>query len=214
MLPKKIHILPAILSKHTWLLNIVCLLLLLLSTQPGHSSMQNSNTQLEARFGQSPGNNIVLINIDQQTLHLYRNNELTKSYPISSSKFGIGNQVESFKTPLGVHRVAKKIGDGAPVGTIFKARVNTGKTAEIITTNAASKDDYVTSRILWLEGLEPGKNKGEGIDSFQRYIYIHGTAEEGRIGQPASRGCIRMRNMDAIELFNLLETGTLVNIIE
>ena len=176
--------------------------------------MQNSNTQLEARFGQSPDNNIVLVNINQQTLHLYRNNELTKSYPISSSKFGIGNQVESFKTPLGVHRVAKKIGDGAPVGTIFKARVNTGKTAEIITTNAASKDDYVTSRILWLEGLEPGKNKGEGIDSFQRYIYIHGTAEEGRIGQPASRGCIRMRNMDVIELFDLLETGTLVNIIE
>ena len=176
--------------------------------------MQNSNTQLEARFGQSPDNNIVLVNINQQTLHLYRNNELTKSYPISSSKFGIGNQAESFKTPLGVHRVAKKIGDGAPAGTIFKARVNTGKTAEIITTNAASKDDYVTSRILWLEGLEPGKNKGEGIDSFQRYIYIHGTAEEGRIGQPASRGCIRMRNIDAIELFDLLETGTLVNIIE
>ena len=176
--------------------------------------MQNSNTQLEARFGQSPDNNIVLVNIDQQTLHLYHNNKLTKSYPISSSKFGIGNQVESFKTPLGVHRVAKKIGDGAPVGTIFKARVNAGRTAEIITTDAASKDDYVTIRILWLEGLEPGKNKGEGIDSFQRYIYIHGTAEEGRIGQPASRGCIRMRNMDVIELFDLLETGTLVNIIE
>lgn len=214
MLPKTIHILPAISNKHTGPLNIVCLFLMLLSTQPGHSSMQNSNVQLETRFGQSPGNNIVLVNINQQTLHLYRNNELTKSYPISSSKFGIGNQVESFKTPLGVHRVAKKIGGSAPPGTIFKARVNTGRTAEIITTDAASEDDYVTSRILWLEGLEPGKNKGEGIDSFQRYIYIHGTAEEGRIGKPASRGCIRMHNADVIELFDLLKTGTLINIIE
>ena len=176
--------------------------------------MQNSDIQLETHFGQSPGDNIVLVNINQQTLHLYHNGELTKDYPISSSKFGIGNQVESFKTPLGIHRVAQKIGDGAPPGTIFKARVNTGRSAEIITTDAASKDDYVTSRILWLEGLEPGKNKGEGIDSFQRYIYIHGTEEEGRIGRPASQGCIRMRNADVIELFDLLDVGTLVNIIK
>lgn len=176
--------------------------------------MQDSNTQLETRFGESPGNNIVLVNIDQQILQLYRNSELIKSYPVSSSKFGIGNRAESFKTPLGAHRIAKKIGGDAPAGTIFKARVNTGRIAEIITTNAPSKEDYVTSRILWLEGLEPDKNKGDGIDSYQRYIYIHGTAEEGRIGEPASQGCIRMRNADVIELFDLLETGTLVNIIE
>lgn len=214
MLFEKIQILRTTGKTYTRLMNIVCLLLILLNTQPGHSSMQNSDIQLETQFGKSPGSNIVLVNIHQQTLHLYRNGELIKSYPVSSSKFGVGNREESFKTPLGVHRITKKIGDDAPIGTIFKARINTGRLAEIIKTDAPSKDDYVTSRILWLEGLEPDKNRGDGIDSYQRYIYIHGTAEEGRIGKPASQGCIRMLNADVIELYDLLETGTLVNIIE
>lgn len=199
---------------------IVCFMLLALNVHSGkvHAGQtvmnESSTKQLETNFGQSPGGNIVLVNIKQQTLQVVHKGEITRNYPISSSKFGIGNQENSFKTPLGVHRIAQKIGDGATSGTIFKARIDTGKIANILTTDASSTEDYVTSRILWLEGLEQDKNKGDDIDSFQRYIYIHGTAEEGRIGTPASRGCIRMRNADVIELFNLLEVGTLVNIIE
>lgn len=194
---------------------IVCLMLLAFNVHAGQILMNAiSIKQLETSFGQSPGSNIVLVNIKQQTLQVVHNGEITRNYSISSSIFGIGNQENSFKTPLGVHRVAQKIGEGAPFGTVFKARVDTGKVTNILTTDTSSKEDYVTSRILWLEGLEQDKNKGAGIDSFQRYIYIHGTAEEGRIGRPASQGCIRMRNADVIELFNLLEIGTLVNIIE
>lgn len=199
---------------------IVCLMLLALNVHSGNvhagqTVMNESSTQqLETNFGQSPGGNIVLVNIKQQTLQVVHNGEITQDYSISSSKFGIGNQGNSFKTPLGVHRIAQKIGSGAPSGTIFKARIDTGKIANILTSDEPSKEDYVTSRILWLEGLEQGKNKGTNIDSFQRYIYIHGTAEEGRIGRPASQGCIRMRNADVIELFNLLKVGTLVNIVE
>lgn len=199
---------------------IVCLIILALNVRSEnvHASQtvmnESSTQQLETYFGQSPGGNIVLVNIKQQTLQVVHNGEITRDYSISSSKFGIGNQENSFKTPLGIHRVAQKIGDGAPSGTIFKARVDTGQIANILTADETSKEDYVTSRILWLEGLETDKNKGAGIDSFHRYIYIHGTAEEGRIGAPASRGCIRMRNADVIELFNLLKVGTLVNIVE
>jgi lipoprotein-anchoring transpeptidase ErfK/SrfK len=182
--------------------------------QANQLPMKDSLEQLEARYGASPGHNIVLIDIEHQQLRLYQQGLVIREYPISSASNGTGNREHSFKTPLGVHRIAKKIGDEAPMGTIFRGRVNTGEIARIITTDLASEEDYVTSRILWLEGLEPGKNKGEGIDSFKRYIYIHGTAEEGRIGQPFSKGCIRMRNTDVIELYDLLETGTLVNILK
>lgn len=189
-------------------------MLMLTDIQAGQPLMNDTLDQLEARFGVSPGRNIVLIDIGQQQLRLYHNGQAIREYPISSASNGVGNREGSFKTPLGTHRIARKIGDDAPSGTIFRGRVNTGKITEIITTDLAGEEDYVTSRILWLEGLEPDKNKGKGIDSFQRYIYIHGTAEEGRIGRPASKGCIRMRNADVIELYDLLETGTLVDILE
>jgi len=101
--------------------------------------------------------------------------------------------------------IAQKIGDGAPLNTIFKSRKNTGKIADI---DQQSDEDYVTSRILWLKGLEPGHNAGPGVDSFARYIYIHGTHEENLIGQPASHGCIRMRNQDVLELFERVQEGT------
>ena len=106
--------------------------------------------------------------------------------------------------------VKEKIGEGAEKNTIFKSRINTKRSADIIEEYQDSDDDFVTSRIMWLDGKEEGKNKGGAVDSFARYIYIHGTHEEGLIGTKASRGCIRMFNADAIELFDRIKKGTKV----
>ena len=149
------------------------------------------------------------IDISRQELYLYQGDHLLETYPVSTSKYGIGSQAGSNKTPLGRHAIAQKIGAGAPEGTIFKGRVNTGRLVRI----DQERDDIVSSRILWLKGLEAGKNQGHGIDSYQRYIYIHGTAEESKIGRPASHGCIRMYNHDVIELFTQVEEGTQVDIL-
>lgn len=138
---------------------------------------------------------------------------MVRQYPVSTSKYGIGSEAGSFKTPLGKHRVAEKIGAGAPMHTIFKERVNTGKLAAIDRTLKGAPYDDVTTRVLWLEGLEPGLNRGKGIDSKERFIYIHGTPSEGLIGRPASNGCVRMYNRDVIELFNLVPEGTPVTIV-
>ena len=135
-----------------------------------------------------------------------------RSYDISTSKYGLGSESGSHKTPLGLHRVVEKYGDSAPEGTIFKSRINTGRIAEIEMRPQNTKLDYVTTRILWLDGMEPGKNKGGNVDSYHRYIYIHGTHEEGLIGRPASKGCIRMRNNEVIELHELVPIGTTIRI--
>jgi len=152
----------------------------------------------------------ITVNISEQKLYLYTgDDELVKSYPISTSKYGIGSKANSGKTPLGLHSIENKIGANAPAGSIFKGRKNIGRIANI----NAEAGDLVTSRIMWLKGLDIGKNSGPKIDSYKRYIYIHGTAEENKIGQPASHGCIRMLNRDVIELFDMVKEKTRVEII-
>jgi hypothetical protein len=154
------------------------------------------------------------VDISEQQLYLFcrydNGNKEVKIYPVSTSKYGIGNQAGSNKTPLGLHYIKNKIGDGAPLGMIFKARQPMGRVAKI----NAEVGDFVTTRIMWLKGLEPGKNSGRGIDSYKRYIYIHGTADENKIGQPASHGCVRMYNSDVIDLFDRVTEGTQVYIRE
>ena len=154
----------------------------------------------------------IKINIPKQELYFFQNNEKIFTFPVSTSKYGIGNKEGSFKTPLGIHRVSEKNGGGAEPYTIFKKKKNTGKIA-VINNNNNSKD-LITTRIIILEGLESGINKGKGIDSKERNIWIHGTQEEKSIGKPASHGCIRMKNNDIIELFDLVDIDTLVEIIE
>jgi len=127
-----------------------------------------------------------------------------RSYQISSSRFGLGTEEGSRKTPLGRFRIAEKIGDGMPAGTVFTARVPLGVNDPLPQT-----EDLITSRILWLEGVEP-----ENANTKERFIYIHGTKHEDRIGRPDSHGCIRMRNADVIELFDLVQEGTAVRIID
>jgi len=162
----------------------------------------------------SPEDKKIRVSVSRQRLFLYEGGEAVREYPVSTAKKGTGNRIGSYRTPLGLHRVSALIGDGAESGTVFVGRRDTGRVAEIHTDPVKTGEDAITTRILRLEGLEPGINRGGDVDTFRRYIYIHGTHEEGLIGSPASRGCIRMRNRDVIELFDLVDTGTLVKIEE
>lgn len=143
----------------------------------------------------------ILISAADQNLVVLRDNDQIAQYPISTSKFGLGDTHGSYATPIGRLKVEKKIGAGAPLGTVFKSRRPTG---EILAVDAPGRDPIVT-RILWLKGLEP-----RNTNAFSRYIYIHGTPEERNIGQPVSFGCIRMRSADVIELFDTVGVGTRV----
>mgnify|MGYP001291181756 FL=1 len=150
------------------------------------------------------------VDISEQRLYLIENSLIKASYPISTSKYGEGSIQNSFKTPLGEHSIKEMIGEEAEINTIFTSRINTKRSATIIDQFEDTDNDYVTSRIIWLDGEEEGFNKGGNVDSFRRYIYIHGTHEEGLIGTKASHGCIRMFNYDVIELFKLVNIGTKV----
>ncbi len=169
---------------------------------------------LKERFPDHANRAVAVVSLSHQQLWLYRNGQHVKTYRVSTSRYGAGNKDGSFKTPLGVHYVKEKIGGGMPIGTIFKGRKNTQKLAQIVTEATKTPEDFVTTRILWLAGLEPGVNHGEGIDSYSRYIYIHGTHEEGLIGQPVSLGCVRMTNRDVIEIYDEMQEGDLVLIVE
>ena len=166
---------------------------------------------LRQRFPNYSTQQVILVDTTIQRLLLIEYGEVVANWVISSAEAGLGSRKGSNKTPLGVHRVAKRYGDAAPLGAIFKARRNTGRIAEILTApGVRSRADNVTTRILWLDGLEPGLNKGSNVDSFERYIYIHGTDEEGRLGAPASHGCIRMSNQDVVDLYARVGVDTLV----
>ena len=153
---------------------------------------------------------VLFVNITEQKMYYIKEGGIVKTYVISSSNYGVGNKAGSNKTPIGLHKVKQKFGEETPINGKMIGRVFYGDIATIYTDNTKSKTDDVCSRILWLVGLEEGLNKGEGIDSYNRYIYIHGTSEEGRLGKPASHGCIRMKNKEVIELYNKIKIGTLV----
>ena len=139
---------------------------------------------------------------------------LLHEYPVSTSKYGTGCQNGSEKTPLGLHRIADKLGGAMPVNEVFIGRIPQGSLEECIERGVDLPDDVIMSRIMWLEGMEPGRNKGGYVDTYQRYIYIHGTNHEDQIGTPTSIGCIRMRNQDVVDLFRLVQVGSEVLIEE
>src|SRR3990167_3804583 len=145
--------------------------------------------------------------ISRQVLEVLENREetssLISSYPISSSKFGLGTEPGSYKTPLGKFFIAEKFGEGEPESMIFEARKATGMIAPL-----GGEQDYVLTRILWLSGLEP-----HNANTHDRFIYIHGTNQENLLGTPASHGCIRLRNTDIIELFDLVKESDRVEIV-
>ncbi len=152
------------------------------------------------------------ISITEQRLYLFEENKLIRSYPVSSSAYGEGQVENSFKTPLGMHKIKSKIGTNVDKYHFFVSREHIAQKAKIIHENIDSEDDFITTRIMWLDGLNEGFNKGKNVDSYNRYIYIHGTHEEGLIGKKASHGCIRMLNHDVLELYDLIPEETTVNI--
>lgn len=153
----------------------------------------------------------ILIDLAAQKLHLPK---LNKTYSVSTGLNGIGEAENSGKTPRGFHYVAEKFGDDQPINSVFIARQPTGEIYKAALVEQYPERDWILSRILRLGGLEHGFNQGEGCDTYQRYIYIHGTPDCEVMGQPLSHGCIRMRNEDVIELFDLVATNALVYISE
>jgi lipoprotein-anchoring transpeptidase ErfK/SrfK len=142
------------------------------------------------------------ISVRQQRLTLKSGQKKLGRYPVSTSRFGLGTEEGSMKTPTGRFRIAEKIGDGMPLGTVFKSRRRVKVTKKLM-----RDADLVMTRILWLDGLDP-----ENANTRQRFIYIHGTNHEESIGEPTSHGCIRMRSTDLLELFELIDVDTLVAI--
>ena len=170
--------------------------------------------KLVTQYRLKPDELVLIVEVSQQELYVVEEEKVIRTYPVSTSKYGVGNEEGSNKTPLGTHRIYEKVGGGVEIGTIFKACINTGRMTKIYHDTTDVEEDFVITRIMCLEGVEPGVNKGKGIDSRDRHIYIHGTQEEGLIGKPASHGCIRMKNDDVIELFDQVKIGTLVEIEE
>ncbi len=153
----------------------------------------------------TPTKYILVASVQGQSLALFEDGKFIKQFPCSTSRFGIGQIEGSNRTPLGLHRIAEKIGAGKPAGTVFESREEVGHTS-----HANYADAKITTRIMWLDGLEPGFNRGGNVDSHRRYIYIHGTADQQSIGQPSSCGCVHLTDADLIPLFDLIPSGTLV----
>ena len=153
------------------------------------------------------------IKIDSQYLDIINNSRVKiKSYQISSAKNGVGQNRGSFCTPLGKHIIRAKIGEGQPVNTVFIRRRPTGEIYSPILGEKYPDRDWILTRILWLSGCEPGFNRLGTVDTMRRFIYIHGSPDSIDIGRPGSIGCIRMLNTDLLELFDLTDVGTEVNI--
>ncbi len=149
-----------------------------------------------------------------QKLYLIKDKIIIETYTISTGKKGVGNKTGSQQTPFGTHRIKEKLGNKMALGTILVGEGDkNGTIAPIISDPVDTAFDFVTTRLMRLDGQERGINKGGDNDSYSRDIYIHGTPEEGLLGQPASHGCIRMKNTDITKLFDLIPPGTLVEIL-
>jgi len=177
-------------------------------------------TQACAQRGIKPTARVLFVSIGSSTLQFFRNARLVKSYLVSTSRRPPSNQKGSLGTPRGLHEIVERIGGGQPIGMVFKGRTPTGQHFSELppseqgltgaTDNTPGSGNLITSRILWLGGLEDGVNRGGDCDTRSRYVYIHGTNHESYIGQNFSAGCILMINLDIIELYEEVRVGDLV----
>ena len=154
------------------------------------------------------------VNQFRQKVKQLKNHQVNKSYLISTALKGIGQNKNSYQTPIGTHYIRAKIGKGLPALSIFEARRPTGRIWNKEDAESHPNHDWILSRILWLSGKELGVNRLGTVDTMQRYIYIHGTHDESGLGKPLSHGCIRMSNDNVLELFDLVSAGTIVHINE
>ena len=168
-----------------------------------------------AALGIKPVDRLLVIRIGAQTLQFFRGGELVRSYPASTSLKPPSNVKDSLGTPRGLHEIAERIGGEQPAGMVFKARRPTGRHFSEHEDNG----NLITSRILWLRGLEVGRNAGSDengtvVDTYERYVYIHGTNREDRLGHPHSAGCVLMGNLDIIGLYDEVRVGDHVVIMD
>lgn len=160
------------------------------------------------------------VSIARQMLEVFDDNgTLLRSYAVSTAKNGVGEVSDSYCTPRGRHVIRAKLGRGAPANTVFVRRRQTGEVHSPDLHAAHPGRDWILTRILWLSGCQPGFNRGrnsdgETVDTMRRYVYIHGSPDHAEMGRPGSHGCIRMRNHDIVELFDLVPAYTLVDIAE
>ena len=154
----------------------------------------------------------ISVDVQSQSL-IYRGaNMVPRSYRVSTAKNGLGCLQGSGCTPTGLHRIRLKIGAGCQSGTVFTGRRPTAEVYDDKLASAFPQRDWIITRIMWLDGLEPGLNRGHAVDTLRRFIYIHGTPDEAKLGTPVSHGCIRMSSADIVELFGLVENDTRVYI--
>ncbi len=172
-------------------------------------TLWESLNQIRSELGIKPADRVLVVQVGAGLLQFYRRGELIKSYVISTSRRPPSNVKHSLGTPSGWHEIAERIGAGQPPGMVFKARVSTGRHYSEVP-GAETETNLITSRILWLRGLQPGLNRGGEVDTYDRMIYIHGTNRESQLGQPLSAGCVLMRNLDIVELFEEVRAGDLV----
>ena len=192
---------------------IILTLLLSISLTWAQNPVQTAKTYTQTKK-KTIFKELLYVSVKTQKMYHIINNKVIKTYIISTAEKGTGNIKNSDQTPLGLHSVKEKHGDNTPLNGRMIGRVFYGQIATIYNDSSRSKTDDVTTRILWLSGEEEGVNKDGNVDSYQRYIYIHGTSEEGRLGTPASHGCIRMSNKDVLELYNKIAEGTKVLILD
>ena len=147
------------------------------------------------------------MSIGRSSLQFFHGKTLVKSYVISTSRKPPSNIKHSLGTPRGLHAIAERIGSGQPTGMVFSSRVPTGRHFSELPETASN---LITTRILWLKGMEPGINQGGEVDTYDRYVYIHGTNHEDQIGKPLSAGCVLMKNLEIIELYDQVRAGDLV----
>ncbi len=153
------------------------------------------------------------VHIATQQMILHEDNGQKRTYPVSTASKGTGQREGSWQTPLGRHEIKEKIGVNCAVNSVFVARRFTGEIySPELCARFPERNDWILTRILWLSGLEPGFNLNGDVDTASRYIYIHGTPDTAQMGQPDSHGCIRMRNVDIIDLFDRVNEGIVVTI--
>lgn len=163
---------------------------------------------------ESRTDNCLEISLSRQQLDIIRQGKVLTTYSVSTAKNGPGEQMGSECTPRGWHRIRAKIGEGQPLNVVYVGRRPSGEVYSTELGNQCPDRDWILTRILWLGGLEPGKNRYGSVDSSWRYIYIHGCPDELMQGKPESHGCIRMKNADVLDLFNQVSGGEFVYIHE
>ena len=168
--------------------------------------MSNINIQADEQY--------IDIDVDKQQLRLIKGDTVISSFPISTAKNGVGQVNGSECTPLGWHKIRAKIGADAGENTVFVGRRDSGELFSEALRQQQPQRDWILTRILWLSGLEKGKNRGGEVDTMRRYIYIHGCPDSDSFASPSSHGCVKMRNKDVVKLFDRVEAGTRVLIRE